>query len=53
MIGLPVQEYVLVMAAGESTLVGFNPASWVLLLNQVAARLGQAVLQIVLSETLL
>merc|ERR1712192_362269 len=37
-------QYVLVVAAGESTLVGFNPASWVLLLHQVPARLRQAVL---------
>ena len=52
MIGLPVQEYVLVMTAGESTLVCFNPASWVLLLHQVPARLRQAVLQIVLCDAL-
>ena len=33
------------MAAGESSLIGLNPASGVVLLHKVAARLGQTVLQ--------
>ena len=40
------------MTAGEATLVGLNPASGVVLLHQVPAGLGQAVLQIALSEAL-
>ena len=41
---VPVQEDVLVVAAGEAALVGLDPAGGVVLLHQVALRLGQAVL---------
>ena len=42
---LLVKKNVLVMAAGESSLIGLNPASGVVLLHKVPAGLGQTVLQ--------
>ena len=38
-IGALVKKYVLVMTARKSALVGFNPASWVVLLHKVTTRL--------------